>query len=130
MGKIILSLLVGALAPQCVTIAEARTAVAPIPGFACMSLNMTQAQTMDPSFVVPLHSDPTSVSPAVGRASAIVIVRSPEIVKNGFVSAMLFNGRVGWIEASQVKPWRNPSGNRQQCVPSRMSDGSIGFAFR
>lgn len=123
-------LLAGALTAAFGVRAEARTAVAPLEGLACMSLNMTQEQAMDPSFVVPLYSEPTSGSRAVGQASSIVIVRNPEVEKNGFISAVLFNGRSGWIAASKVRPWQNPGGNGQRCVPSRMSDGSVGFAFR
>ena len=109
--------------------ADPRTAVAPIPGLACMSLKVSDAQAMDPNFVVPLHQEPSEASPAMGRASAIVLVRKPEVQQNGFVAAVLFNGRPGWIRADDVKPWVNPGGNGQRCVPSRMSDGSIGFNF-
>ena len=109
--------------------AAPRTAVAPIPGLACMSLKVSDAQAMDPHFIVPLHQDPSESSPAMGRASGIVLVRNPEVQQNGFVAAVLFNGRPGWIKADGIKPWVNPGGNGQRCVPSRMSDGSIGFNF-
>lgn len=113
-----------------VSVAGVRKAVAPLPGLACMSVNMTQAQAMDPSFVVPIRAEPTATSPAVGQAAAIVLRRSPKVERNGFLAAVLFNGRPGWIAASQVRPWKNPGANGQQCVPTRMSDGSIGFVFR
>ena len=83
---------------------------------------------MDPAFVVPLRSAPSATAPSIGQASAIVLVRSPEVVSNGFVKAVLFNGREGWIAAADIKPWHNPGGSGQRCIPSRMSDGSIGFA--
>jgi len=113
-----------------VAVAGVRRAVAPMPGLDCMSLNMTQAQAVDSSFVVRIRAEPSATSPAVGQAAAIVLIRSPRVEKNGFLEAVLFNGRIGWIAASKVRPWRSPSGNGQRCVPSRMSDGSIGFAFR
>lgn len=124
-----LALAVVAVVPAIVS-AQGRTAVAPESGLACMSLRMTETQAMDPSFVVPLRSAPSATAPSIGQASAIVLVRSPQVVSNGFVKAILFNGREGWIAAADIKPWQNPSGNGQRCIPSKMSDGSIGFAFR
>ena len=109
--------------------AAPRTVVAPIPELACMSLKVSDAQAMDPNFVVPLHQEPSEPSPAIGRASGIVLVRNPRIQQNGFVAAVLFNGHPGWIKADDIKSWVNPGGNGQRCVPSRMSDGSIGFDF-
>jgi hypothetical protein len=123
-------LLAAALMFPGVAVAGVRRAVAPMPGLDCMSLNMTRVQAMDPSFVVPIRAEPSATSPRVGQAAAIVLVRSPSVQKNGFLEAVLFNGHVGWIAASEVRPWTSPSGNAQRCVPSRMSDGSIGFAFR
>jgi hypothetical protein len=93
-----------------------------------MSLKMTDAQAMDPSFVVPFRGAPSKTSPVVGRAAATVLARSPLVERNGFLEAVLFNGRVGWIAADAVRPWTNLGGNGQRCVPSRMSDGSLGFA--
>ena len=110
--------------------AAPRTAVAPIPELACASLKITDAQGMDPNFVVPLHQQPSDASPVVGRAAAAVLVRNPKIQQNGFVAAVLFNGRPGWIKADDIKPWVNPGGNGQRCYPSRMSDGSIGFDIK
>lgn len=126
---VFLVLAVVAVVPPIVS-AQGRTAVAPEPGLVCMSLRMTEAQAMDPAFVVPLRSAPSATAPSIGQASAIVLVRSPEVVSNGFVKAVLFNGREGWIAAADIKPWHNPGGSGQRCIPSRMSDGSIGFAFR
>jgi hypothetical protein len=94
-----------------------------------MSLNMTQQQAMDPSFVIPFRSQPSGSAPQVGRAGAIVIVRSPRVETNGFLAVVQFDGQPGWIAASDVVPWKNPGGNGQRCIPSRMSDGSVGFAF-
>ena len=118
------------LALPAVSAAQVRRAVAPIPGLVCMSLNMTQQQAMDPSFIVPFRSEPSANASAVGRASAIVIVRDPKVETNGFLAVIQFNGHPGWIAASDVVPWKNPGGNGQRCIPSRMSDGSVGFAFR
>jgi hypothetical protein len=111
-----------------VAFALGRHAVGPAPGLVCMALKMTNAQAMDPSFVVSFHAAPSKTSPVVGRAAATVLARNPPVERNGFLEAVLFNGRVGWIAADAVRPWVNPSGNGQRCVPSRMSDGSLGIA--
>ncbi len=110
--------------------AAPRYPVAPFPGLACMSLKVTNQQAMDPSFVVPVYQQPSGNSPAVGRASAIVFARKPEVVKNGFVAAVLFNGTSGWVSANTVGPWHTMDGSPRRCVPSRMSDGSIGFDIK
>ncbi len=110
--------------------AAPRTVVAPIPSLACRSLKFTEAQARDPNFVVHLYEQPSEAAPVVGRAAAAVLVRNPEVQQNGFVAAVLFNGRPGWIKADDIKPWVNPGGNGQRCYPARMSDGSIGFDIK
>lgn len=112
------------------TQAAPRTVTAHLPGLSCMSLRVSDQQAMDPTFVVPLHAQPSSAAPSIGRASSIVIVRSPQVEQDGFIAAVLFNGRAGWISAADLKPWVNPGSNGQRCIPSRMSDGSIGFDFK
>jgi hypothetical protein len=121
------SIIVG---PVATAYGQVRHVVGPATGLMCMSLKVTDAQAMDPAFVVPFYSEPSSASPPVGRATATVFVRSPVVQQNGFLQAMLFDGRVGWIAASAVRPWTNLGGNGQRCVPSRMSDGSLGIAPR
>ena len=119
-----------AVGPFSTAYGQVRRVVGPATGLMCMSLKVTDAQAMDPAFVVPFYSEPSSASPSVGQATATVFVRSPVVQQNGYLQAMLFNGRVGWIAANAVKPWTNPGGNGQRCVPSRMSDGSLGIAPR
>jgi hypothetical protein len=109
---------------------QVRHVIGPATGLMCMSLKVTDAQARDPTFVVPFYSEPSSGSPSVGRATATVFVRSPVVQQNGYLQAMLFNGKEGWIAANAVKPWTNPGGNGQRCVPSRMSDGSLGISPR
>lgn len=115
------------VSPMSTAYAQVRRVVGPATGLTCMSLKVTDKQAMDPAFVVPFHVEPASTSPAVGRATATVFVRSPVVEQNGFLQAMLFNGKVGWISASAVKPWTNLGGTGERCIPSRMSDGSLGI---
>jgi hypothetical protein len=107
--------------------AQTRHVVGPAMGLTCMSLIVTDRQAMDPAFVVPLYAEPSPNAPAVGRASATVFVRSPVVEQNGFLEAMLFNGKVGWISARAVKPWKSLGNTGERCVPSKMSDGSLGL---
>jgi hypothetical protein len=128
MSRTVLLIVGVSLSLPAVGLAQARHAIGPAPGLACMSLNVTQAQAMDPTFVVPFRAAPSQSSAVVGRATAVVFVRNPEVARNGFLEAVQFNGHLGWIAASAVRPWVNPGGNGQRCVPSRMSDGSLGIA--
>ncbi len=125
----VLSVVVVLGAPS-LAFAAIRYAVAPQPGLACASLNMTDQQAMDPSFIVPLRSAPSASAPAVGQAGSIVLIRYPRVEENGYLSAVLLNGRQGWILASAVRVWQSPGGGSHRCIPSRMSDGSLGFAFK
>ena len=88
--------------------AQVRHVVGPAPGLVCMSLKVTDAQAMDPSFVVPFHAAPSPTSPAIGRATAVVLARDPLVERNGFIQAVLFNGKEGWVAADALRPWTNP----------------------
>jgi hypothetical protein len=107
-----------------------RQPVAPLAGFKCMALNVTDQQAMDPHFLVPLKQEPSTGSADVGRASSVVLVQDPEVARNGFLAAILFNGRQGWVQSSALKPWHSLNGSAERCIPSRMSDGSIGFDLK
>lgn len=111
-------------------LAQARHVVGRLSGFACMSLKVTDRQAMDPSFVVPLKTQPSASASDVGRAAATVFVRSPVVERNGYIAAILFNGQPGWISANALVAWHSPGGPAHECIPSRMSDGSIGLTFR
>ncbi len=110
--------------------ASPRYPVAPLPSLSCLSLKVTDQQAMDPSFVVPLYEKPSLSSQVVGRASAIVLAKNPMVSRDGFIAAVLFNGVTGWVPAKDVGPWHTMNGSPGRCVPSRMSDGSIGFDIK
>ena len=110
--------------------AQGRQVVGRLDGFQCMSLKVSDRQAMDPSFIVPLKAEPSASSSDIGRAAATVFVRSPLVERNGYIAAILYNGRPGWIAATTVSAWHSPGGPAHECIPSRMSDGSIGLTFR
>src|ERR1700709_1565483 len=99
---------IGGLFPA--ALGQVRQVVGPAAGLVCMSLKVTDAQAMDPAFVVSIYSQPSAASPLVGRAAATVFVRSPVVNQNGYLQIMMFDGRVGWIAATAVRPWANPEG--------------------
>ena len=110
-------------------IGQTMHAVRSLNGYACMSLNLTDAQMSDRNLVIPVYANP-SMSEPIGQASAVVIAPTPPRRSNGFIQVLLFSNQPGWVEAKYVKPWQNPGPSGQQCIPSVMSNGSAGFSFR
>ena len=98
-----------------------------IPGYRCMSLNLTDAQMADPSIMVEIKSSPNASAPNVGTASALVITSAPMKVENGFARVLHLNGKTGWIPTNDLKPWRPADGGKTTCTPAVMSNGRIGF---
>ena len=115
--------------PLCVGIAHAQglQAVRALPGYECMALNLSQQQMMTQT--VPILSEPSSSAAKIGIASATVIAADAPPV-NGFQKVLRLDGKPGWISTKLLKPWVNPGGNGQKCVPSMMSNGRLGFGFK
>lgn len=111
----------------CVVSAQGLTAIKPIDGYACMRLRLTHAQAIDHSFTVPVFSGPSATSPELGTASAIVLVRSPSQISNGFQGVLFPNGQAGWIEDKWLMPFPTQDFPRATCTPSTMSNGRPGF---
>jgi hypothetical protein len=120
-----LALLLLASAP--VAHAQRLQAVRPLPGYACMMLNLSPAQMQDDSVNVPIYAQPSASSPKVGNAAAVVIATSPLNVVHGFGEVLFPNGRQGWIEAKMLRPYANASNPNAHCTPSLMSNGRPGF---
>lgn len=104
-------------------------ALQPLPGYSCMSLNITQDQVMDFSAIPPVLAAPRPDAPKIGTTSSVVIVADPVHAENGFVSMLMLDGRPGWVQAVKLRPYRNASHPNVRCVPSMMSNGKPGFAF-
>ncbi|MDT8278893.1 hypothetical protein RQ734_22845 [Roseomonas mucosa] len=109
--------------------AEGLHAVRPIPGYACMQLNLTEKQMFDYNSLPPVREQPSSSSHSIGVASGIVITENPVREENGFVAMMLANGKKGWVAADKLQPYHSSSNPPARCVPSIMSNGRIGLAF-
>ncbi len=106
--------------------AEGMYALRPLPGYKCMSLNISDKDMMDFHAVVPIYAKPSPDSTPVGQASSIVFVASPEVAVGGFVKVKRLDDSVGWIDARYVVPWHAPDGRPHQCTPSYMSKGGLG----
>lgn len=104
-------------------------AVTILPSYVCMALNLSPSDMMNPNVEVPIFSGPTSDSNKVARATAIVIVSSPEVTSNGYARVLRLNGITGWISEKYIKTWVNPGGNGDHCYPALLSNGRIGFEF-
>ena len=108
--------------------AQGRRAVAPMPpGYACMRLNLppgTLYQHRDMG--VPVLASPSASAQVIGQASEVMVVPAPEQPQNGFLRVVITQQSSGWIDARYLRPWSNPYAPTAHCIPSIMSDGSIG----
>ena len=109
--------------------AQGVRAIRPLPGYTCMSLNLTEEQARDFNATPPVLQAPSPSAAKIGLASAVVIVADPVRTENGYMSMLMLDGRSGWIQASKLRPYRSPSNPPAHCVPSMMSNGRPGFAF-
>jgi hypothetical protein len=101
--------------------AESVYAVHPIDGYKCMKLNLTEKQALDFSGAsrVWILTAPQSHAPHGVGASAVVLVRTPQHLVNGYLEVLQNTGKPGWIEADKVKPYDTNA----RCVPSLLSNG-------
>ena len=107
----------------CSTATEAK----PLPGYQCMMLNITEQQSMDPTFHVPVRAQPSASARVVGTAGSVVIVRVPAKPVNGFLEMLFPDGRQVWIAAEAVRPYHSLGDPNAKCVPEILSNGRIGF---
>jgi hypothetical protein len=102
------------------------TAMSPIEGYKCMSVNWPEEKKWDRAAAPKVYRGPSEESAQVGVQGEPAIVKWPMNELNGFVE-IIRPGRPGgqraWIKASDL------TGLRANCVPSHMSDGSVGFKF-
>jgi len=107
--------------------AQGLQAVRPLSGYKCMALNLSEQQMMTET--VPMLARPSTSAPKVGIVAATVIAADSKPV-DGFQKVLRLDGKVGWVSTRYLKPWVNPGGNAQRCVPSLMSNGRLGYAFQ
>ena len=106
------------------------TVVREIPGYRCMSLNLNSRQMMDAAAEVPVFEQPSTASPKLAAAGAIILANDPINNQTGFTEVLLPSGRRGWIAQSYLKPWRPVSGQPGHCGAAQLSNGRLGFSFK
>ena len=109
--------------------ASGLTAVRPLPGYQCLQLKVLPS---DPRQDVPptsIYENPSASARTIGIASSIVFVRTPLVRQNGFVWMMMPNKVLGWISSDAVEPYHSPYFPNSKCIPSVMSNDSIGETF-
>ena len=99
----------------------------PLPGYQCMMLNITEQQSMDPTFHIAVRAQPSASAQVVGTAGSVVIVRVPAKPVNGFLEMLFPDGRRVWIAANAVRPYHSLGDPNAKCVPEILSNGRIGF---
>ena len=109
--------------------AQGLHAVRPLPGYACMSLNLTEDQVRDFNALPPVMQQPSPTAPKLGVAGAIVITADPARLTNGYAAVLMPDGRSGWVQADRLHLYHNAANPTVRCVPSMMSNGKPGFAF-
>ena len=93
-----------------------------------MSLNVAPGEMLDPTKAVPLRVAPDLSAKTMGRATSVLIVQASAPSRNGFLEVMRPNRQPAWIEVAYTRSWSNPYAPNARCVPSVMSNGSIGTA--
>jgi hypothetical protein len=70
---------------------------------------------------------PREGAKAIGQISGIIYIAWPPVVENGFLKAMAYDGKKGWLEQNAVRPLRRANGTTGGCTLRRRSDGRIMF---
>lgn len=109
--------------------AERPHVVGPLPGYTCMALSLTEQQAMDPNVRIPVFDRPASDGRQVGIAAGIVAVKDPPDIVNGFTEALFPTGATVWIKSGMLRPYHSLGDPTARCVPSKLSDGRLGFDF-
>jgi hypothetical protein len=63
----------------------------------------------------------------VSGVSTIIYIAWPPVIENGFVKAMAYGGKLGWLEQNAVTPLRRADGTTGGCTLRRRADGRIMF---
>lgn len=100
-----------------------------IPGYDCMTLNITDAEAGDFHFHVPFYSQPSATAPVTGYASSQVAVRQPRHLVAGYTEALFPTGSPVWIKSDRLRLYHSNLDPTARCVPAMLSGGRIGFSY-
>ena len=103
-------------------------AARPIEGYVCKSLNITEAQALDPRAPgIPILLKPDPAAQVGTTAAAVVFAKEPAHIVNGYAEVLQFTGLPGWIEADKIVPYHSASNPYARCRPAVLSNGRIGM---
>jgi hypothetical protein len=102
-------------------------AVQPLPGYACMMTRLSPAQMRDFGALPRIVDRPSPSGKPIALASAIVFVRSPQHLQNGYAHLMPKTGQTGSLQRDWLQPYHSASDPRAHCTPSLMSNGKPGI---
>jgi hypothetical protein len=105
------------------------TVVKRLPGYQCMSLDLSEEQLLSNSSPVPVRSAPSDAAPQVGLAGTTVAIVSPPAPIGGYDEMLFPNGKTVWIQAARLRPWASKSDPGAQCFPAELSNGKPGFDY-
>ena len=109
--------------------AESVHVVRRLDGYACMMLNQTPEEAIDPKSTVRVYARPSRSAPVVGVAMPVVAVRLPLEPVGGFLPGLFPNGTEVWIPAASLVPYKSLARPNTKCVPALMSNGLQGFDY-
>ena len=103
-----------------------------ISGFQCVGINipglhLTQDDLRTGAGFPWILDAPRNDGKGVARVSGIIYIASPPVVENGFLKAMTYGGKIGWLEQNAIRPLRRTDGTTGGCTLRRGSDGRIMF---
>lgn len=112
--------------------AKATPDIESMSGFQCVGINIEGlhlgADDLRTGAGFPWILDaPKDGATAISEVSGIIYVAWPIAVENGFVKAMTYDGKVGWLERIAIRPLRRANGTTGGCMLSRRADGRIIF---
>jgi hypothetical protein len=101
-----------------------------IPGFQCVGLNIKGLHLSQDDLWTAAKNPwildaPSEGAKAVGRVAIINYIAWPPVVENGFLKAMTYTGKIGWVEENAVRRMRRADGTMGGCTLIRRPDGRI-----
>ena len=115
-----------------VSVAASAHATRPLPGYQCLTLNLTSAEASDPNFMLTVRQAPSNNAPIIGTVGALIIAADPVVQQNGYIQITRPNAQTGWVPVSSTRPWRspNPAASNVRCIPEIQDNGRVGFTTR
>ena len=103
-----------------------------VSGFQCVGINikglhLSQDDLRTGARFPWILEAPRDDAKAVSGISSIIYIAWPPAVENGFLKAMSYGGKIGWLEQNAVRPLRRADGTTGGCTLRRRSDDRIMF---